>query len=159
MAKKPNTHTHDENMQSTHTTHNCILLMQNTHGHPVALPAGWAGLCADRLDEIWGLMDIYISLCFYSDRRIIYHPLGDTETYVNPYPLTNMIQSHFKSADQIVITSNTSFKKTHKHSTTFRDRVAQAGLKSSSSFWLCQMTNRKWTEHWLSNAMDAMDFY
>lgn len=42
----------------------------------------------------------------------MYHSLGDTVTYVNPYPLTDVIQFDFKRADQILLTSNTSSKKT-----------------------------------------------
>lgn len=108
---KPDAHTHTAH--STHITH--ILLMQNTHGHHTVLTAGWgwAGLRGDWLDEMWGLMDIYISLCFYTSHRIMYHSPGDTETYVNPYPLTDMIRFDFKRADQILLTSNTSSKKTH----------------------------------------------
>lgn len=32
----------------------------------------------------------------------MYHSLGDTETYVNPYPLADMIQFDFKHVDQIL---------------------------------------------------------
>ena len=120
------THTQWEQAQHTHNTHNCTLLMQNTHGHHTVLTAGWgwAGLCGDWLDEMWGLMDIYISLCFYTGHRIMYHSLGDTETYVSPYPLTDVIQFDFKRADQMLLTSNMSSKKTHKCVTTVPDRRA-----------------------------------
>lgn len=123
-------HAHGEPRHSTHNTHNCILLMQNTHRHHTVLTAGWgwAGLCDDWLDEMWGLMDIYISLCFYTAHRIMYHSPGDSETYVNPYPLTDMIQFDFKRADQILLTSNTSSKKRHKCNTTVPDRGAHVGL-------------------------------
>lgn len=65
-------------------------------------------------------MDIYISLCFYTGHRIMYHSPGDTpgETYVNPYPLTDIIQFDFKGPGQILLTSNTSFKKAHKYNIT-----------------------------------------
>lgn len=71
---------------------------------------------------MWGLMDIYISLCFYTGPRIMYHSLGATETYVSPYPLTDMIQFDFKRADQILLRSNTSSKKNHKLNRTAADR-------------------------------------
>lgn len=58
----------------------------------------------------------------------MYHSLGDTETYVNPYPLTDMIQFDFKRADQILLTSNTSSKKTHEYNITVPDRGAHVGL-------------------------------
>lgn len=48
-------------------------------------------------------MDIYISLCFYSGLGIMYHSVGDTETYVSAYPLTDMIRFDFKRADQILL--------------------------------------------------------
>lgn len=129
-GNQTHTYTWRAQAQHTHNTHHCILLMQNTHGHHTVLTAGWgwAGLRGDWLDEMWGLMDIYISLCFYTGHRIMYHSLGDTETYVNPYPLTDMIQFDFKHADQIWLTSNTSSKKTHKYNTTVPDRGAHIGL-------------------------------
>lgn len=52
----------------------------------------------------------------------MYHSRGDTETYVNPYPLTDMIQFDFKRADQILLWSNTRSKKNHKFNKTFPDR-------------------------------------
>lgn len=45
----------------------------------------------------------------------MYDSLGDTETYVNPYPLTDIIQFDFKCTDQILSMSNTSSKKGHKY--------------------------------------------
>lgn len=51
-------------------------------------------------------MDIYISLCFQTALRIMHHSLGDTGTYVIPYPLADMIQFHFKRSDQMLLRSN-----------------------------------------------------
>lgn len=33
----------------------------------------------------------------------MYHSVGDTETYVSAYPLTDMIRFDFKRADQILL--------------------------------------------------------
>lgn len=52
----------------------------------------------------------------------MYHSGGDTETYVNPYPLTDMIQFDFKRADQILLWSNTCYKKNHKFNKPLPDR-------------------------------------
>ena len=41
----------------------------------------------------------------------MYDSLGDTETHVNSYPLTDIIQLDFKRTDQILLTSNTATKK------------------------------------------------
>ena len=45
----------------------------------------------------------------------MYHSLGDTETYVSPYPLTNIIQFDFKRTNQILLKSNTSSKKARRY--------------------------------------------
>lgn len=99
--------------ESTRYTHKRVLLMQNTHGLHTVLAAGWGWteLRGDWLDEMWGLMDIYISLCFYTGHQIMYRSLGDTETYVNLYPLTDMIQFDFNRADPILLRSDTSKRK------------------------------------------------
>lgn len=41
----------------------------------------------------------------------MYRSLGDTETYVNLYPLTDMIQFYFNRAAPILLRSNTSSKR------------------------------------------------
>lgn len=73
-------------------------------------------------------MDIYISLCFYTGRRIMYHSLGGTETYVSPYPLTDVIRFDFKRADQNLLTSNMSSKKTHTHAVQLPQTERHVGL-------------------------------
>lgn len=130
QGNQTHTHTRGEYRRGACNTHNCALLMQNTHGHHTALTAGWgwAGLCADWLDEMWGLMDIYISLCFYTGRRIMYHSLGGTETYVSPYPLTDVIRFDFKRADQNLLMSNMSSKKTHTHAVQLPQTERHVGL-------------------------------
>lgn len=56
----------------------------------------------------------------------MYHSLGDTETYVSPYPLTDIIQFDFKRTNQILLKSNTSSKKARRYN--IADRVAHAEL-------------------------------
>ena len=51
----------------------------------------------------------------------MYHSLGDTETYVSPYPLTDIIQFDFKRTNQILLKSNTSSKKTRRYNISVPD--------------------------------------
>lgn len=73
-------------------------------------------------------MDIYISLCFYTGPGIMYRSLGVTETYVSPYPLTDVIQFDFKRADQILLRSSASPKKNHKFNRTDPTKRGTCGV-------------------------------
>lgn len=69
----------------------------------------------------------------------MYDSLGDTETYVNPYPLTDMIQFDFKHTDQILLMSNTSSKKGHKYNidVPHLSDLGWALIQFRTSVWLC----------------------
>lgn len=63
----------------------------------------------------------------------MYHSLGDSETYVSPYPLTDIIQFDSKRTDQILLAADTSSKKARKHSRCF----------TFSSYWsTCKVVTR-----------------
>ena len=112
--KHTHTHTHTVSKGRGHTIHttafpSCKIHVCTSHSVNSRLklsrPVWWL---TDWLGETWVLMDIYISLCFYTGHRIMYDSLGDTETHVNPDPLMGIIPFDFKRTDQMLLTSNTS---------------------------------------------------